>query len=62
MQLEIGSQILYEDEARNGECVKGKIIAVAQNRVNTVTTYLVQLISGEYVQIKPDNLCRCTEI
>ena len=59
MTLTIGDRITYEPEFREGECVQGRIIAVAENRVAMVTTYLAQLISGEYVQIKPDNLNRC---
>jgi hypothetical protein len=59
MTLKIGDRITYEVEDSNGEYVDGKIIALAENRINMVTTYLAQLISGEYVRIKPHNLGRC---
>ena len=59
MQFQIGDSITYKLESEDGELVKGKIIAIAENRLNMVTTYLAHLITGEYIQIKPDNLNKC---
>jgi multidrug resistance efflux pump len=59
MQLAIGDRITYELETGDAESVEGKIIAFSENRIDIVTTYLAQLVTGEYIKITQDNLNRC---
>jgi ribosomal protein L35AE/L33A len=57
MRLEVGEKIVYEN--RIGESITGKIIGIARNNINVITTFTVALDSGQYVQIPPYNVCRC---
>ena len=59
MQLAIGDRITYKLEPGDAETVEGKIISFAENRIDMATTYLAQLVSGEYIKITQDNLNRC---
>jgi hypothetical protein len=62
MDLEMGERITYEDEVGGGESLTGVIVAISKNRVDKMPTYLVVLDSGQYIQIKPDDLDKCKAI
>ncbi|OGN89170.1 MAG: hypothetical protein A2158_00275 [Chloroflexi bacterium RBG_13_46_14] len=53
MAINIGNTIIYVDEERNGECVKGKIVDIWKNNSGEITDYFVALDSGRYTNVKP---------
>jgi hypothetical protein len=59
MNFKIGDRVTYEEKDINGEELHGKIVAVAVNNVEMMTTYLAMLDSGVYVQFTSDNLKWC---
>jgi hypothetical protein len=59
MTFKIGDRVLYKEKEINGDELQGKIVAVAVNRIEMITTYLAILDSGVYVQFTSDNLKWC---
>ncbi|MFC1947998.1 hypothetical protein ACFLXY_08785 [Chloroflexota bacterium] len=59
MTLKMGDRVIYEERDINGEDLQGKIVAIAVNSIDMITTYLVKLDSGVYVQFTSDNLKWC---
>ena len=59
MNFKIGDRVIYEEQDINGENLQGKIVAVAVNNVEMMTTYLAMLDSGVYVQFTSENLKWC---
>jgi hypothetical protein len=60
MAIYIGDTIIYVDEDRNGECIKGEIIDIWRNHSEEITDYFVSLDSGLYTHVKPNypNWCK----
>lgn len=60
MAINIGDMIIYIDEKRDGECVKGEIVDIWRNHGNEITDYFVALDSGSYTHVKPNypNWCK----
>ena len=56
MAFEIGDRVIYEGEDIDGEYLQGKIVDVAKNSRDIITSYFAVLDSGLYVQFKPHNL------
>lgn len=56
MEFKIGDCVKYEEKGICEEDIKGKIVAVAKKTTDLITTYLVILISGQYIQFTSDNL------
>ena len=54
MAAKIGDMIIYVDEEKDGECVKGEIVDIWRNRNKDITDYFVALDSGLYVHVKPN--------
>jgi hypothetical protein len=54
MAINIGDTIIYLDEDRDGECVKGEIADIWKNNSEEITDYFVVLDSGMYTHVKPN--------
>ena len=59
MGLKIGDCVKYGERDISEEDIKGKIIAISNKTTDIITTYLVILVSGQYVQFTSDNLKWC---
>jgi len=59
MEFRIGDCVQYGEKGICEEGIKGKIIAVANTTTDLTTTYLIILVSGQYVQFTSDNLEWC---
>ncbi|MBN2076478.1 MAG: hypothetical protein JW762_13095 [Dehalococcoidales bacterium] len=59
MNFKIGDRVIYEEKDIDGKDLQGKIVAVAVNNVEMMTTYLALLDSGVYVNFTSDNLKWC---
>jgi hypothetical protein len=59
MTFKIGDRVIYKEKDINGDDLQGKIVAVAVNRMEMITTYLALLDSGVYVQFTSDSLKWC---
>jgi hypothetical protein len=56
MAFDIGDRVIYEGEDIDGTYLQGKIVNVAKNSRDIITSYFAVLDSGLYVQFKPHNL------
>jgi hypothetical protein len=54
MDISIGDAIVYVDEDRDGECIKGEIVDIWKNLSGEITDYFVSLDSGLYTHVKPN--------
>jgi hypothetical protein len=54
MAINIGDMIIYVDEEKNGECIKGEIVDIWRNHSNEITDYFIALDSGLYTHVKPN--------
>jgi hypothetical protein len=56
MAFNIGDRVIYEGEDIDGVYLQGKIVDIAKNSRDIITSYFAVLDSGLYVQFKPHNL------
>ncbi|HEY95454.1 MAG TPA: hypothetical protein G4O15_11020 [Dehalococcoidia bacterium] len=59
MTFKIGEHVKYEEKDVYGEDIEGKIIAISTHATDMITTYLVQLDSGTFIQFTSENLKWC---
>ena len=59
MAFSIGDRVIYEEKGVCGEDIEGKIVAIANNNTEMITTYLAELDSGTYIQFTHHNLKWC---
>ena len=55
----IGDRVIYEEKDIYGKDITGKIVGVANNSTDMMTTYLAELDSGTYIQFTHHNLKWC---
>lgn len=50
-----GDHVIYDEKGIHREDIKGKIVAIANNNMDMIVTYLAQLDSGTYIQFTNHN-------
>ena len=62
MILEVGEWIVIKNGNRNGECFPGKVVGICKDSFDMINSYIMESSSGTYMQVKPNKVCRCSNI